>query len=324
MGAMKTIGVLTSGGDAPGMNACIRAVVRTALKHGLRVIGIAHGYQGLLEGEFQEMSSRSVSNILQRGGTILGTSRCPEFLHPEARKRAIAHLQEAGIEGLVAIGGEGTFRGALAMCQEGGPPVLGVPGTIDNDVAGCDRTVGFDTAVNTALEAIDRLRDTAEALSRLFVVEVMGRHCGFLALEVGLAGGADEVLIPELPLDIDQVCQHVVEGLLQGKRSCLVVVAEGFGPGGAMAVLPRLRECTTLETRACILGHVQRGGAPVAYDRTLAALLGEAAVDGLLQGYDAHLVGALAGTLTYSPLSYAWEGRKRPSEAYLRLLKNIA
>ncbi|MBI2866000.1 MAG: 6-phosphofructokinase [Chloroflexi bacterium] len=321
---MKTIGVLTSGGDAPGMNACIRAVTRVALRRGLRVVGIADGYQGLLRGDFQEMNTRSVSNILHRGGTILGTSRCPEFFKAEARRQAIANLASAGIDGLVAIGGEGTFRGALALRQEGGPPLLGVPGTIDNDVAGCDRTLGFDTAVNTALEAIDRLRDTAEALSRLFVVEVMGRDSGFLALEVALAGGAEEVLIPEMPVDIDEVCQRLVEGLAQGKRSCLVVVSEGFGPGGAMAVFSTFQQCTMQETRVCILGHLQRGGAPVASDRALGALLGEGAVDGLLQGYDAHMVGVVAGALTYSPLAWSWEGLKGPSEAYLKLLKDIS
>jgi 6-phosphofructokinase 1 len=314
-----TIGVFTSGGDAPGMNACVRAVVRTAVYRGARVIGIHRGYTGLLAGQFEEMTPASVSNIIQLGGTILRTSRCDEFLTPEGRAKGAAYLREAGIEGLVAIGGDGTFRGAHALYLEHGIPTVGTPGTIDNDLYGTDYTIGFDTAVNTALDSIDRLRDTASSHERMFVVEVMGRQAGFIALAVGASGGAEEIMVPECRSPIEEVHQRIMEGRKRGKTSSIIVVAEGDEEGGALQIAESLRRLGGLEVRVSILGHIQRGGSPTAADRILGSKLGAAAVDGLLAGRKDVMAGGVNGRIVYTPLPETWEKKKPIDEDLLRL-----
>ena len=249
---MKRIGVLTSGGDAPGMNAAIRAVVRTASSYDLEVIGIKRGYAGMMDGEFIKMGARDVANTIQRGGTVLLTARCKPFYQPEGRAQAAEKLEEAGIEGVVVIGGDGSFHGAHYLCQEHGIHVMGVPGTIDNDLFGTDATIGYDTALNTALAAIDRIRDTAASHERLFFIEVMGRHAGFIALSVGIAGGAEEILIPEQPEHLDQVIETVRQSALKGKASSIIVVAEGF-EGGGLKVMEAVSKATGLDARGFAL-----------------------------------------------------------------------
>ncbi|RTH33937.1 6-phosphofructokinase, partial [Thermus scotoductus] len=287
---MKRIGVFTSGGDAPGMNAAIRAVVRQAYALGLEVIGIRRGYAGMILGEMVPLGVRDVANILQRGGTVLLTARSQEFLTEEGRAKAAEKLKAAGIEGLVAIGGDGTFRGAMRLLEEHKVPVVGVPGTIDNDLYGTDYTIGFDTAVNTALEAIDRIRDTAASHERVFFIEVMGRSSGFIALDVGLAGGAEVIAVPEEPVDPKTIAEGLMESLRRGKSSSIVVVAEGAYPGGAAGLLAAIQEHVRVEARVTVLGHIQRGGSPTAKDRILASRLGAAAVEalagkGLIRGF---------------------------------------
>ena len=320
---MRRIGVLTSGGDAPGMNAAIRAVVRHALGNGLEVIGIRRGFTGLLAGELQPMTRAGVANIIQRGGTVIGTSRCEEFCRPEGRTRAAAVLRDAGVDGVVAIGGEGTFHGATLLVAEHGVPVAGVPGTIDNDVYGTDTTVGFDTAINTALEAIDRVRDTAASHERLFLVEVMGRTCGDIALHVGLAGGAEDMLIPEAPLDVPALARELRRSWDRGKRSSIVVVAESGQPGSSFHLADVIRRGAGIDPRVCVLGHIQRGGTPTARDRILASRLGAAAVDILLDGGGA-MAGDAAGAVVRVPLRDTWERRRAPATELLKLARDLA
>ncbi len=321
---IKRIGVFTSGGDAPGMNACIRAVVRTALYHGVEVYGIMRGYEGMMEGEFIPMDRRSVSNIIQTGGTILKTSRSKEFYEESGRRKAIQKLQEAGIEGLIAIGGDGTFRGAHQLYLESGIPVIGVPATIDNDVYGTDYTIGFDTAVNTALDAIDRIRDTAIAHGRIFWVEVMGRLAGFIAVDVGLAGGAEAILIPEVPTDIKELSEQLLKWHKMGKTSCIMVVAEGENAGGAFQLAQTVMEITGLESRVTVLGHIQRGGKPTARDRVLASKLGAAAVEALLAGETDKMVGEVNGQIVLTPLEEAYTKRKPIDFTLFRLAEILA
>jgi len=307
---MNTIGVFTSGGDSPGMNACLRAVVRTAIYHKCRVVGIARGYAGMIAGEFHEMGPTSVSNIIQLGGTILKTARSEEFLHPEGRAMAAAQLRQVGLEGLVAIGGDGTFRGAHYFWQEHGIPVIGAPGTIDNDLWGTDCTIGYDTAVNTALEAIDRLRDTATAHDRIFFIEVMGRQAGFIALSAGLAGGAELILVPEDGVNAEEIHKTLTAGIARGKRSSIIVVAEGDEEGGALEIARKVQELGRFETRVSILGHIQRGGSPTAFDRVMASQLGAAAVDALLAGETDKMAGRVNDRVVLTPLQETWEKKK--------------
>ncbi|HWG83954.1 MAG TPA: 6-phosphofructokinase [Deinococcales bacterium] len=320
---MKRIGVFTSGGDAPGMNAAVRAVVRTAASRKLEVIGIRRGYAGMIDGDFEVLGPRKVANTIQRGGTILLTARSRAFMEPEGRALAAAKLREAGIEGLVAVGGDGTFHGATLLDQEQGIPTVGVPGTIDNDLYGTDYTIGYDTAVNTALDAIDRIRDTAASHERLFFVEVMGRHAGFIALDVGIAGGAEEVVIPEDPCPAEQVVATVKESVARGKASSIIVVAEGI-PGGAMKLMEEVTAATGLEARTSILGHVQRGGTPTAADRILASRLGEAAVDGLQEGRRNVMVGVISNEVVFTPFPETWEKRKSVNDQLYRLAKTLS
>lgn len=300
---IKHVGVLTSGGDAPGMNAAIRAVVRTALYRNLRVTGIMQGYNGLINGTFEELTAKSVGNILQRGGTVLKTGRSKDFLKPEFRKKAAENLKKQGIDALVCIGGDGTFKGASALWEEHGVRVVGVPGTIDNDIYGTDYSIGFDTALNTALDAIDKIRDTAFSHDRLFVVEVMGRDSGFIALNVGLAGGAEEIFIPESPLNIDSVIDHINKSVQRGKLSSILVTAEGQKPGRAYDLAEAIRKKSGYESKVCILGHLQRGGSPTAQDRILASRLGASAVDGLLHGHSGVMIGVQNDQIVTLPLS---------------------
>ncbi|MGE0526192.1 MAG: 6-phosphofructokinase [Bdellovibrionales bacterium] len=292
---MKKIAVLTSGGDAPGMNAAVRSVVRTALTSGMEVIGISQGYLGLIQKKMEPLGLSSVANIIQRGGTVLKSGRCMEFHKAEMRSQAAKNLSEAAVEGLVVIGGDGTFQGGHLLATEHQIRVVGIPGTIDNDIYGTEETVGFDTALNTALEAIDRIRDTAASHDRLFIVEVMGRDSGFIAIDVGLAGGAEEVFIPENLANVDHAIQSIKRGMARGKSSSILVAAEGRNPGRAYDLAEQIRRKAGFEAKVAVLGHIQRGGPPTARDRILASRLGFAAVRALQQGLTDIMVGVQAG-----------------------------
>lgn len=299
---MKKIAVFTSGGDSPGMNACIRAVVRTGIFRGLEVYGINRGYEGMIDGDIKPMTSSSVSNIIQRGGTILKSARSMQFKTPEGRKKAYENLQALGIEGLVAIGGDGTFTGAKLFFEEFGIPTVGCPGTIDNDIYGTDYTIGFDTAVNTALDAIDKIRDTAAAHDRIFFVEVMGRDAGFIAIESGIGGGAEFVMVPETQTDLDAV----VASLREPKASSIIVVAEGDDLGNAEEVMKLVKnkiQDPSKDFKVTTLGHIQRGGAPTARDRVLGSRCGMGAVEGLLAGKTNCMSGVINNELVYTPFA---------------------
>ncbi|OYU95162.1 MAG: 6-phosphofructokinase [Bacteroidetes bacterium B1(2017)] len=301
---MKKIAVFTSGGDAPGMNACVRAVVRTAISKDVEVIGVMQGYKGMIEGgeNFMPLSSRSVGNIIQRGGTILKSSRSKAFMTPEGRKAAYENLVSHGIEGIVCIGGNGTFTGAEIFYNEYGIPSIGAPGTIDNDLYGTDLTIGFDTAINTAVEAIDKIRDTADSHGRVFFVEVMGRDAGFIALAATIAGGAEMVLLPEVKMDHLKLIDFFRNRQQSKKSFSLVVVAEGNFEGGAVAMSSMLnKEIPGFESRVVILGHIQRGGSPSAYDRVLASKLGYGAVNALLSGEKNKMVGLIDNKISLTP-----------------------
>ena len=280
--------VLTSGGDAPGMNAAIRAVVRTSLAGGHTIYGIYDGYRGLIEGKFHKMSRSDVSETLNRGGTILGTARLPEFSEPSVQKMAIKQLENRGIDGLIVIGGDGTYRGAMALC-EAGIPCVGIPGTIDNDLAYTDYTIGFDTTQNTIIDAIGKIRDTSSSHERVNIIEVMGRHCGDLALYAGLAGGAETILVPEVDFKVEDVCTKLKTTQKRGKRHSIIILAEGVG--NAQDLGKEIVKETGADLRVTVLGHVQRGGTPSAFDRILASRMGVRAVELLLDGKAARVVG---------------------------------
>ncbi|HBU89615.1 6-phosphofructokinase [Bacillus pumilus] len=293
---MKRIGVLTSGGDSPGMNAAVRAVVRKAIYHNVEVYGIYNGYSGLINGKIEKLEIGSVGDIIHRGGTKLYTARCPEFKTVEGREKGIENLKKFGIEGLVVIGGDGSFMGAKKL-TELGFPCVGVPGTIDNDIPGTDFTIGFDTALNTVIDAIDKIRDTATSHERTYVVEVMGRHAGDIALWSGLAGGAESILIPEADYDMDEIIARLRRGHERGKKHSIIIVAEGVGSGVEFG--KRIEEETSLETRVSVLGHIQRGGSPSAFDRVLASRLGAYAVELLLEGNGGRCVGIQSNELVH-------------------------
>lgn len=321
---MKTIGVLTSGGDAPGMNAAVRAVVRTAHLVGFDVIAVRHGYKGLMEGDFKKMGSGDVSNMIQRGGTILKSARSEEFRTEEGRKIAASFMKKEGIEALVVIGGDGTFQGATLIAKEHGVNVIGVPATIDNDLVGTDETIGYDTALNTAMVAIDKIRDTADAHDRLFLVEVMGRDAGFIALETGIAGGAELILLPESLTDINEVKRSLNEVLKEQRRSSLVVIAEGDETGGAIKISEELKEdFSKYEMRVCVLGHIQRGGNPTARDRVLASRLGSVAVRVLEEGHSEVMVGIVNGKIKLTPLKMTFGKKKDINFDLLELAKTL-
>lgn len=318
---MKTIGVLTSGGDAPGMNACLRALVRKGIFEGLSVMGIERGFHGLIDGEAYPMLMGSVSNIIQRGGTILRTARCEEFFKKSGRAKAARFLRNSSIDGLVVIGGGGSFRGAHELYQEHRIPVIGIPGTIDNDVYGTDYSIGYDTAVNIALEAIDRIRDTAASHERLFFVEVMGRDTGFIALEVGVGGGAETILLPETRTDLKKMCDRISRGIARGKTSSIIVVAEGDDAGNAFEIARKVKGLIGMDFRVCVLGHVQRGGSPTSRDRVLGSRLGAAAVDALIAGETDKMVGEVKGKIVLTAFRDTW--RKKGIDMGLSRLADI-
>ncbi len=303
---INRIGVLTSGGDAPGMNAAIRAVVRTAIFNKKEAVGILRGYEGVVEKEFIPMQSHSVSKIISQGGTILKSSRYPEFKDKLVRARAYKNLKEAGIDALVVIGGDGSFRGADLLYKEYGYPIVGVPGTIDNDIYGTDFTIGFDTAINTAVSAIDKLRDTADSHNLAFFVEVMGRDAGFIALNTAIATGAEATLIPEIPTTIDSLCEYLQFERRKNKTSGIIIVAEGGDLGSAMEIAAKVKErIPDYETRVTTLGHIQRGGSPSCNDRVLASVLGCEAVKALLNGQSGVMVGQMQNETVFTPFAEA-------------------
>jgi 6-phosphofructokinase 1 len=325
MKKVNNIAVLTSGGDAPGMNAAVRAVVRTGIYHHLNVFGVMYGYRGMLTGDIFPMESKSVANIIQRGGTVLKTARCKEFYEPEGRKKAYDNLKKFGIDGLVVIGGDGSFKGAQKFSQEFDIPCIGLPGTIDKDIAGTDSTIGFDTAVNTAVEAIDKIRDTADAHDRLFIIEVMGRDAGYIGLHSGIATGAEHILIPERKTNIDDVIDDLMANERRQKMVNLIVVAEGDEFGGANEVARHVKErMPHLDTRVCILGHIQRGGAPTCNDRVIASRMGYAAVDALIGGTSNVMIGIVNNKIQYTPLDKAVKAKQKIDPEWFKIVKILA
>jgi 6-phosphofructokinase 1 len=304
---MNHIALLTSGGDAPGMNACIRAIVRTSIFHSLKVTGVLGGYDGLINGEFRLMDSASVGNIIQRGGTMLKTARSKRFLTREGRAEAAQNMRREGIQGLIVIGGDGSFRGAEILATEHPDlKVIGIPGTIDNDLIGTDFTIGYDTAINTVVQAVDNIRDTATSHNRLFFVEVMGRDAGLIALRSGIACGAEAILIPETTTYIDKLVEILERGWQRKKTGCVIIVAEGDDAGGAYKVAEIVQsKFDKYETKVAILGHIQRGGSPTCMDRVLATRLGHEAVNALREGATRVMIGQIAGRMERTPLSGA-------------------
>jgi 6-phosphofructokinase 1 len=322
---MKKIAVFTSGGDSPGMNAGIRAVVRTAIFNGLEVYGIVRGYEGMINGDIIKMESASVGNIIQRGGTILKSARSARFMTPEGRKQAYEKLQEFGIEGLVAIGGDGTFTGAAIFNQEFGVKVIGMPGTIDNDLRGTDFTIGYDTAINTVVNAVDKIRDTADSHDRLFIVEVMGRDAGLIALRSGIGVGAEAVLVPETPTYIDKLIEVLDKGWQRKKSSSIVIVAEGDQSGGAIEVAEAIKKkFNHYDIRVSILGHLQRGGSPSCMDRLLASRTGVAAVEALIAGRSNEMVGIINNQISFTPFSEAIKHNIKLKEELLNLVEILS
>ena len=317
---IKRIAVFTSGGDAPGMNAAVRAVVRTAAHHDLHVYGIRRGYEGMIEGDIRRLEKRDVGNILQRGGTVLKTARSKEFRTPEGRKSAYESLLAHDIDACIAIGGDGTFTGASMFAQEFDIPFIGIPGTIDNDIYGTDYTIGFDTAVNTAMEAVDKIRDTAESHNRLFFVEVMGRHAGFIALNVGISGGAEMVLLPETETPIEEIIAHLKKSAKRKKMFSLVLVAEGNKSGRAREIAAEVKEQLDMfDIRTTVVGHLQRGGSPSGFDRILSSRLGFHAVEGLLAGKENMAVGIVNDKIKFTPFEDAINKSKNLNRDLLRM-----
>jgi len=319
------IGVLTSGGDSPGMNAAIRAVVRTGIYYKMEVFGVMRGYQGLIDDDMVKMESKSVANIIQRGGTILKTARCKDFFDYEGRQKAYENLKRRGINGLVIIGGDGSFRGAVQFSKEFDIPCVGIAGTIDKDINGTDFTIGFDTAVNTAVEAIDKIRDTMEAHDRIFIIEVMGRDAGYIALHSGIATGAENILIPERRTNMDVLVQSLLEKERRKKLVNLIVVAEGDEFGGANNVQHVLKQSMpNAEIRVCILGHIQRGGSPSCLDRLIASRMGYHAVESLMEGRFNVFVGIVNNKMNYMPLENAVKNKGKVSEEWMKIMKILA
>jgi 6-phosphofructokinase 1 len=320
----KKIGVYTSGGDAPGMNPAIRAVVRTAKSKQIEVVGIQHGYVGMIENKMQSLQMRDMANIIQRGGTILKTGRSAEFMKPEFRAQAAQNLKAQEIDGLICIGGDGSFRGAQALWTEHQIPVVGIPGTIDNDVFGTEDTIGFDTAINTALQAIDKIRDTADSHERIFIVEVMGRNSGYIASYVGLAGGAEEILTPENIVPVDKIVENLKNSRARGKTSSILITAEGQKPGRAYDLADAIRKKSGFDAKVCILGHQQRGGSPTAHDRVLASRLANAAVEALLAGKNNVMIGIEANRLVEVSLDIVTTREKIGDKSLINLARVLS
>lgn len=322
---MKRIAVFTSGGDSPGMNACIRAVVRTAIYHGIEVYGIRKGYNGMITGEFFKMESSSVSNTIQKGGTILKSARSKEFMTREGREKAYEQIKKYEIDGLVAIGGNGTFTGASIFSEEFKIPIVGAPGTIDNDLYGTDYTIGYDTAVNTALDAIDKIRDTADSHERVFFVEVMGRDSGYIAMPCAIGGGAEIVMIPETITSVEQVINTLKNGWERSKTSFIIVIAEGDEEGNATHIAAQVKEALPqMDARVTILGHVQRGGAPTAADRLLASQIGIATVEGLINGKSDVMAGIVNSRLVYTPFKDTINKKKIINQRFVRMVEILS
>jgi len=322
---IKCIGILTSGGDAPGMNAAIRAVTRSAIYNNFEVKGIYRGYKGLITGEIVPFRTNNVSNIIQQGGTILKTARCPEFKEIEGRRTAFEMMKKEGIDALVVIGGDGSLSGARELAQEFNIPIVGLPGTIDNDLYGTDTTIGYDTALNTIMEAVDKIRDTATSHERLFFIEVMGRDAGFLALNGAIAVGAEAAIIPEISTEVDQLEELIKNGFRKSKNSSIVLVAESDVTGGAMGMAERVKkEYPQYDVRVTILGHIQRGGSPTAYDRILASRMGAAAIDALMEEQRNVMIGVQNDNIVYVPFSKAIKMEKHINRDLLRTLRILS
>lgn len=318
---MRRIGLITSGGDSPGMNAAIRAVVRKSIYHGLEPIGFRRGYAGLIANDMVQMNLGSVADIIQRGGTVLRTARSEEFLTPEGREKAVRNLRQAEIDGFIVIGGDGSFRGAMEL-QRMGINVVGVPASIDNDIPGTDYAIGFDTAVNTVLDAINKIRDTATSHERIFLIEVMGHRSGYIALNAGLAGGAETILIPELPFNLEEIMEKLHRGQARGKLHSIILVAEGAGD--ILEIGRKIREMSGMDTRATILGHIQRGGSPTATDRIIASQMAAMAVDLLMRGEAGKMVAYEAGRVVDRDLEYMLHARKSVDQSILELSNILA
>ncbi|MBQ8866535.1 MAG: 6-phosphofructokinase [Bacteroidaceae bacterium] len=325
MATIKCIGILTSGGDAPGMNAAIRAVTRAAIYNGLKVKGIYRGYKGLVTGEIMEFKTQNVSNIIHQGGTILKTARCKEFTTPEGRALAYENMKKEGIDALVVIGGDGSLTGARIFAQEYDVPCIGLPGTIDNDLYGTDTTIGYDTALNTILDAVDKIRDTATSHERLFFVEVMGRDAGFLALNGAIAAGAEAAIIPEFSTEVDQLAEFIKNGFRKSKNSSIVLVAESDITGGAMALAERVKnEYPQYDVRVSILGHLQRGGRPTAHDRIIASRMGTASIDALMEGQRNVMIGIEHDEIVYVPFAKAIKNDKPIKKELVNVLNSLS
>ena len=325
MAAIKTIGILTSGGDAPGMNAAIRAVTRSAIFSGFKVKGIYRGYKGLIDDEIVDFHTQNVSNIIQQGGTILKTARSKEFPTPEGHQQAYDNMKKEGIDALVVIGGDGSLTGARQFASEYDVPIIGIPGTIDNDLYGTDHTIGYDTALNTIMWCVDRIRDTATSHERLFFIEVMGRNAGFLALNGAIASGAEAAIIPEISTEVDQLAELIQNGFRKTKNSSIVLVAESPITGGAMGLAERVRkEYPQYDVRVTILGHLQRGGSPTAQDRILASRMGSAAIDALLEGQRNVMIGDANDEIVYVPFSKAIKNDKPIDRDLLNILRRLS
>lgn len=325
MGTIKCIGILTSGGDAPGMNAAIRAVTRSAIYNGLKVKGIYRGYKGLITGEIKEFKTENVSNIIQLGGTILKTARCQEFRTPEGRQIAYETMKREGIDALVIIGGDGSLTGARLLAQEFDVPCIGLPGTIDNDLYGTDTTIGYDTALNTILDAVDKIRDTATSHERLFFVEVMGRDAGFLALNGAIAAGAEAAIIPEFNTEVDQLEEFINNGFRKSKNSSIVLVAESEITGGAMHYAERVKnEFPQYDVRVSILGHLQRGGRPTAHDRIIASRMGVASIEALMEGQRNVMIGIENDQIVYVPFTKAIKNDKPIDRELVNVLHELS
>ncbi len=323
MGQGKYIGVLSSGGDAPGMNAAIRAVVRTGIYHGNTLFGIKRGYQGMIEGDIEQLNRYSVSNIIKDGGTCMQTARSSEFLTKEGREKAFKNIKRFGIDSIIVIGGDGSFRGLHQLIQEFPIQGIGIPGTIDNDLYGTDFTIGFDTAVNTALEAIDKIRDTASSHSRLFIIEVMGRTSGYIALYTGIGGGAEDILIPEAPMDIQKLTAKLGAQHKAGKKSSIIVITEGDA-GGAFEIKSNIEKVIDWDIKVSVLGHVQRGGDPSAFDRVLASRLGYESILAVMNNENDKMVGMVKNIATLTPLEETWIKKKDMDMTYLKMNEVLA
>lgn len=324
MNQIKKIGVYTSGGDAPGMNAAIRAVVRSAISYQIETVGIFQGYVGMIENKMTPLQMRDMANIIQRGGTILKTGRSADFLKQEYRAKAAQNLKSAGIDGLVCIGGDGSFKGAQALNAEHGIKVVGIPGTIDNDVFGTEDTIGFDTATNTALQAIDKIRDTADSHDRIFIVEVMGRNSGFIASHVGVAGGAEEIITPDHIVTVNKLVDRLKESRSKGKTSSIIITAEGQKPGRAYDLADAIRAKSNFDAKVCILGHQQRGGSPTAHDRILASQLGASAVQSLVNGKSNIMIGIASNKLCEVNLDIVTKNTKPNDNSLINLARMLS